>query len=55
MQFLPYFRYMCMLPIATILQQQNWIHIESESLNRIFQIYGHDAEKLRPGPYHKAL
>ena len=23
MQFLPYFRYICMLPIATILQQQN--------------------------------
>ena len=33
MQFLPYFRYTCMLPIAIILQQQNWIHIESESLN----------------------
>ena len=23
MQFLPYFRYTCMLPIATIVQQQN--------------------------------
>ena len=23
MQFLPYFRYTCMLPIATILRQQN--------------------------------
>ena len=32
-QFLPYFRYTCMSPIAAILQQQNWIHIETESLN----------------------
>ena len=24
MQFLPYFRYTCMLPIATILRRQNW-------------------------------
>ena len=37
-----------MLPIATILPQQNGIHIESESLNRIFHMYGHDAEKPRP-------
>ena len=53
MQFLPYFRYTCMLPIATILWQQNWIHIESESLNWIFQMYGHDAEKPRPSLYTK--
>ena len=37
-----------MLAIATILWQQNLIHIESESLNQIFQIYGHDAEKPHP-------
>ena len=42
-----------MLPIATILRWQNWIHIESESLNRIFQMYGHDAEKPRPSLYTK--
>ena len=27
-------------------------HIESESLNRIFQMYGHDAEKPCPSLYH---
>ena len=42
-----------MLHIATILQQQNLIHIESESLNWIFQMYGHDAEKPRPSVYTK--
>ena len=42
-----------MLPIATIPWQQNWIHIESESLNRIFQMYGHDAEKPGPSLYTK--
>ena len=36
MQFLPYHSYLYILPIATILQWQNWIHIETESLNRIF-------------------
>ena len=30
--------YTCMLSISTILQWQKWIHIESESLNRIFQM-----------------
>ena len=53
MQFLPFFRYTCMLPIATILRWQNWIHIESESLNQIFQMYGHDAGKPRPSLYTK--
>ena len=45
MRFLLYFRCTRMLPIAT--------HIESESLNPIFQMYGHDAEKPRPSLYTK--
>ena len=42
-----------MLPIATILRQQNSIHIESESLDWIFQMYGHDAEKPHPSLHTK--
>ena len=42
-----------MLPIATILWQQNWIKMETESLNWIFQIYGYDAEKPHPSLYTK--